>query len=61
MSCLGKLFDLDPDAEEDVSVNAVKAKYRKRAPSYEPDQNPAKKQKTVKNSYLTAAAAAAED
>ena len=59
MSCLGKLFDLDPDAGEDV--NAVKAKYRKRAPSYEPDQNPAKKQKTVKNSYLTAAAAAAED
>ena len=58
MSCLGNLYDLDPDAGEDV--NAVKAKYRKRAPSYEPDQNPAKKQKTVKNSYF-AAAAAAED
>ena len=61
MSCLGKLFDLDPDAGEDVSVNAIKAKYRKRAPSYDPapDQKPAKKQKTVKNSYV--AAAVAED
>ena len=55
MTFLRELFDLDLDVGEDVNV--VKAKYRKRAPSYDPEQNPAKKQKTVKTSYVAAAVA----
>ena len=53
MALLGKLFDVDPDTGEDGSV--VWAKYRKRAPSCDQEENPAKKQRTEKNSYLAAA------
>ena len=57
MAPLGKLFDVDPDAGEDGTV--VWAKYRKRAPSCDPeaDQKPAKKQKTEKISYVATAVA----